>query len=88
MLVVLGVYAVDRARKGVWLNGYRAGATRKVTFGLLGVFLVIYTASVAAKWGLHLAWAPLLGGAVMVPVGYLASRAWSRTYGAEMERAP
>ena len=80
-----GLYVYDRARKGVWLNGYRAGATRKVTFAMLAAFFLIYAGAVYLKFSHGLWWAPLAGGAAMAGVGVLASRRWSRAYRAEVE---
>ena len=39
----------DRRRMGIFINGYRKGATRPLTFVMLGVMLVIVFAEIHAK---------------------------------------
>ena len=85
MCGAFGLYAYDRATKGVWLNGYRRGTTRRVTFAMLAVFLVVYSLSVLAKVGLGWGWAPLAGGALVAVAADAFSRRWSRVYRREVE---
>ncbi len=85
MAGALGLYAYDRATKGVWLNGYRRGTTRKVTFAMLAVFLAVYTLSVLAKVGLGWTWAPVAGGGLVAVAADAFSRRWSRVYRREVE---
>ncbi|HEX2814324.1 MAG TPA: hypothetical protein VHO04_16715 [Sphingopyxis sp.] len=76
----------DRRRYGVFVNGYRKGATLPVTLALLGVLIVTMAAeihahisglSVATKLG-------IAGIAFVVSLG--ASVAWTRIYRRELMR--
>ncbi len=85
--IVLGIVLVvrwDRRRTGMFINGYRAGRTRPVTFGMLAVFLVLYSLSTWLARGLDIHWAPLPLGALAAAVGYYASVLWQRTFKREM----
>gem|GEM_PF-194954 len=86
-VILLGIVLVvrwDRRRTGMFINGYRSGRTRPVSFAMLAVFLVLYSASMwlARERGIH--WAPLPLGAVAAAVGYYASILWQRTFRREM----
>ena len=44
-VAILLIVRSDRRRLGVFINGYRRGKTRRVTFPMLAVILGFYTAS-------------------------------------------
>lgn len=85
MLAVIGIVAVERARNGMFINGWRPGATRGVAVGIFGVYLAIYSLT----WWLKLdrgRWvAPLIGGAVLFPMAWYASRRWMQVYRRELQ---
>ncbi|GAA0312861.1 hypothetical protein GCM10009087_23770 [Sphingomonas oligophenolica] len=86
--ILVGIVLVvrwDRRRTGMFINGYRSGRTRPVTFGMLAVFLILYSASTWLSRGLGIHWAPLALGAVAAAVGYYASVLWARIFKREME---
>lgn len=73
-----------RARRGVFINGLRAGATRPWAAAALGVYMADYTAclwlrDVDGQWA-----APLFGAAVLFPVAWWFSRRINAAYRAEM----
>lgn len=79
-----GIVAWDRRRDGFFVNGYRAGRTRRVTVFVLGAALIALAAGILGRefgWG----WAPLAAGAILFVVATLASMAWERIYRAELE---
>lgn len=85
--IIIGIALVarwDRRRTGMFINGYRAGKTRPVTFAMLGAFLVLYAASVWLSRSEGLRWASLICGVIAVAVGYGASIQWQRTFRREM----
>jgi len=88
MVGVLGVIAWDRRRTGMFINGYRAGPTRPVTFGLLGFALGALALCDWLKLGLGIGWAPLVGGVVVAVVAYFASSIWQRIYLRDLRSAP
>ena len=86
-MILLGIVLVvrwDRRRTGMFINGYRAGRTRPVTFAMLAVFLVLYSASTWLSRSLGIHWAPLPLAAVAAAAGYYASVLWQRTFKREM----
>ena len=87
LLGVALIVAWDRRRTGMFINGYRAGPTRPVTFGLLGFTLVALALCDWLKLGEGVAWAPLAGGAVVAVVGYFASSIWQGIYLRELRSA-
>jgi hypothetical protein len=87
MLVIVAVALLvrsDRRRTGLFINGYRAGATRPITLALVlltigAQFVGAYaTSELAMPW---LAWAL---GAALVPVGFLFSQHWQTVYQREL----
>lgn len=86
-VILLGIVLVvrwDRRRTGMFINGYRSGRTRPVTFGMLAVFLILYSASMwlAREHGIY--WAPLPLGVIAAAAGYYASILWQRTFRREL----
>jgi len=74
----------DRRRTGMFINGYRAGRTRPITFAMLAVFLALYFAGfwLSRDRGMH--WAPLAIGVVTAGLGYHASVFWQRIFRREL----
>ncbi|QNN64678.1 hypothetical protein H9L12_10415 [Sphingomonas rhizophila] len=74
----------DRKRTGMFINGYRRGKTRLVTFAILAALLVLYTLSVRAALsnGDHLT--PLLLGIAAAVLATLGSIQWQRVFVREM----
>src|SRR5579872_6846217 len=82
-LFIVGVALViawDRRRTGMFINGYRAGPTRPLTLSLLAFTLSTLALCDWLKFERGVGWAPLLGGAVVAVVAYLASSIWQRIY--------
>jgi len=80
------VFVYDRRRYGVFINGYRKGATRPFTFALLGVMLGLLVLQIwlrdrHAADVVHLAIA-----AVAFAVGTTASVIWARLFRRDLER--
>ena len=76
---------VMRLRKGMFVNGWRAGATRGVSLAIFGVYMAIYTTT----WWLRIErglWAaPLAGAVILFPMAWYASRRWMQVYRAELQ---
>ena len=86
-LLLLGVGLVirwDRRRTGMFINGYRAGRTRPLTFLLVAVIVVLYMAGVWLVRDRGIWWAPLVTGAIAAGVGYYFSTVWQRIFRREM----
>lgn len=89
-LALVGIAAIasyDRRRYGVFINGYRKGATRPFTFALLAVMIGLMLVQIwlrerDAPGQLHFA----IGLATAL-IGTGASVIWSRIFRREMERA-
>ncbi|MEQ7873603.1 hypothetical protein ABDK56_06310 [Sphingomonas sp. ASV193] len=74
----------DRRRMGVFVNGYRKGATLPVTLALLGVMLVLIFAELHARdSGLSLATKAALALAAAA-IGTAGSVRWQRIYRREL----
>ena len=86
LCAVAAISAYDRKR-GVFVNGYRAGATLPVTLGLLGFSLTGLIAGLVLKDRYGVAWAPLPAGALVAAAGYVGGRLWSHLYRREMGAA-
>lgn len=84
-LVGMGaIYVSEKRRLGVFINGYRRGRTRRVTFPLLAAILGLYVASV--YFGL-MAGRPAVSVAlalVTFVVGYAGSVLWQRVFVREL----
>jgi hypothetical protein len=74
----------DRRRTGMFINGYRAGRTRPLTFLLLAVVLALYAAGFWLSRGRGLWWGPLATGAVAAAIAFQASVVWKRIFRREM----
>ena len=74
----------DRRRLGVFINGYRRGKTRLVTFPMLAIILALYMASF--HFGVTLARPDIslaLALAAFV-IGYIGSTLWQRVFVREL----
>jgi DMSO/TMAO reductase YedYZ heme-binding membrane subunit len=78
----------DRRRTGMFINGYRAGRTRMVTFGLLAFALVVMALTAWLKFERNMIWAPIVGGLVVAAAAYYGSIAWQRVYLRELRETP
>lgn len=78
----------DRRRTGMFINGYRAGRTRPLTFTLLGVTLALLAVGLWLKTSLGLIWGPVACGVATALIAYYASRWWQRIYKRELEETP
>ena len=90
-VLVIGVALVimwDRRRTGMFINGYRAGPTRPVTFALLAFTLATMGLCDWLMFFRAVAWAPFVGGAVVAVVAYFASSIWQRIYLRDLRAAP
>ena len=86
-LLLLGIGLVirwDRRRTGMFINGYRAGRTRPLTFLLVAVIVVLYMAGVWLVRDRGIWWAPLVTGVIAAGVGYYFSTVWQRIFRREM----
>jgi hypothetical protein len=88
LLIILACVPIiihsDRKRMGIFINGYRRGKTRVVTFGILLIWLPLYAVSVYYALDLHNRIVPLLLGAVGFVVGVAGSLIWQRVFVREM----
>jgi hypothetical protein len=73
-----------RKRMGFFVNGYRRGRTLWVALSLLAFVEVVLFGGIWLKDARHIAWAPLVGGAVVAAVTTFASYLWQAAYRAEM----
>lgn len=74
----------DRRRTGMFINGYRRGRTRPLTFAMLAVVLALYMLGFWLVRDRGIWWAPLATGTVAAGFGYYASILWQRTFRREM----
>ena len=82
------VIAWDRKRTGMFINGYRAGRTRPLTFGLLAVSLALAALGVWLKESYGLVWAPVICGVVVAVFAYVMSMTWQNLYRRELRDLP
>jgi hypothetical protein len=87
--VVLGcciaaIVVWDRWRTGMFINGYRAGRTRPLTFTLLAVMLVFLTLSFWLARDLLIGWAPFALGVLATAISYLFSVQWKKIFRQEL----
>jgi hypothetical protein len=74
----------DRRRLGVFVNGYRRGKTRLVTFPLLAMILILYAASCYFALDRHQSAVSLALAAASFVVGYIGSTIWQRVFVREL----
>jgi hypothetical protein len=78
----------DRKRTGMFINGYRAGRTRPMTFSLLAVALSLGALGIWLKLSYGLVWAPVACGVVVAIAAYFMSAAWQNIYRRELKEMP
>jgi drug/metabolite transporter (DMT)-like permease len=90
MVVALGgtafIVSYDRRRYGVFINGYRRGATRPVIAVLLVAILALLVAQIYFRDHGAAPWVRFAIGALAFVVAVVGSVIWSRTFRREMER--
>jgi len=74
----------DRRRTGMFINGYRAGRTRPLTFLLLAMMLALYATGMWLSLDRGVRWAPLVTGSIAAVIGYYKSVVWMRVFRREM----
>lgn len=88
LLAVAAVVAWDRRRTGMFINGYRAGRTRGLTFALLAFTLINLAIGVWFKMERGILWPAVACGVLVTVVAFLASRWWQRIYRRELNETP
>lgn len=85
LMLAVGLIALwDRRRNGVFINGYRRGRTRPLTFVLLGMMLTLLAVSFWLARGKGIYWGPFALAAIAVPVAYAFSVQWKSVFRREM----
>jgi hypothetical protein len=74
----------DRRRTGMFINGYRVGRTRPLTFLLLAMMLALYATGMWLSLDRGMRWAPLVTGSIAAVIGYYKSVVWMRVFRREM----
>ena len=74
----------DRRRLGVFINGYRRGKTRLVTFPMLAIVLVLYMASFYFGVTLGRPDISLALALAAFVIGYIGSTLWQRVFVREL----
>lgn len=90
-IVLAGIPLVilwDRRRTGMFINGYRNGRTRPLTFAMLAFALALGALGVWLKLSRGVWWAPLPCGAVVAAGAWWASARWMRIYRRELSETP
>lgn len=85
MGATVAIVARDRRRDGFFVNGYRPGRTRRITFALVAIAFGALLSAIALKERYGLNWAPVAIGIVLAVVATLASIAWELVYRQELE---
>lgn len=75
----------DRRRDGFFVNGYRPGRTRRITFTLVAIAFAALVSAILLKERYGLDWAPVAIGIVLAVVATIVSIAWERVYRQELE---
>ena len=81
------IMSTDRKRRGVFVNGWRAGRTLPLTLAVVALTVALGLLGLWLSRERGFAWAPLAIGAVLFPVGLLFSKAWEAIYRRELEEA-
>ena len=79
-----GMKVLYQRLTGVWVNGFRKGATRRAIHVWLAAYAVLLCAAAVAEYLLDLRGAMVVGGAVIAAVLYAVNRWWTRIYVAEL----
>jgi len=80
------IVSADRAKRGVWVSGWRAGRTRWVTVLSLVVSIAAMFAALWANLELNMPWLSFALGGVAFVCALLLSKLWERVYRRELER--
>ena len=84
LLVAIALIAWwDLRRTGMFINGYRMGATRPITFAMLAVMLGMTLVGVIGISN-GLAWAPIAAGLISVVLAYGFSVRWQKIFRREL----
>lgn len=84
LMVVIVVY--DRRRYGVFINGYRRGATRPVVAVLLVAMMTLIVVQIHLREEGVENWVPFAVAGVAFVVAVIGSVWWARVFRQEMER--
>lgn len=85
-LILVGLLVVirwDKRRTGLFINGYRRGKTRPITFVMLGTMVALAFISIWLKSG-GIDWAPFAVGGVGAGIAYAFSVQWQRVFRREL----
>lgn len=77
--------ARDRRRDGFFVNGYRIGRTRPITFALVVIAFAALVSAIALKERYGMDWAPVAIGIVLAVVATIVSIVWERVYRQELK---
>jgi drug/metabolite transporter (DMT)-like permease len=80
------IASYDRRRYGMFINGYRRGATRPVVAALLLAIIALMALQIHFREQHAAIWVPLAVAAVTFVVAVIGSVCWSRAFRREMER--
>jgi asparagine N-glycosylation enzyme membrane subunit Stt3 len=72
----------------MFINGYREGRTRPLTFSLLAIALSLGALGVWLKLSYGIVWAPVACGVVVGVAAYFMSAAWQNIYRRELRDMP
>lgn len=81
------IASYDRRRYGMFINGYRRGATRPVVAGLLLALLALMAVQIHFREHGGAPWVKYAVGAAAFVVAVIGSVAWARVFRREMGRA-
>ncbi|WP_267397459.1 MULTISPECIES: hypothetical protein [unclassified Sphingomonas] len=85
LAAAVAIVARDRSRDGFFVNGYRPGRTRQITFVLVAIAFAGLVSAIALKERYGLDWAPVAIGIVLAIVATIVSVFWERVYRQELE---
>jgi len=80
MALVVAIFLHDRRRYGVFINGYRRGATLPLTLALAGAMVVLLVASIHAREAGPSPWTKAGITALTFAFATVISVAWQRVY--------
>ena len=74
----------DRRRTGMFINGYRRGATRWITFAMLAIVMACYFGSTISVLDRNDPWTAALCAMIATIAAYVGSVLWQRRFRREM----
>lgn len=83
-LATSAIVRTDRRRDGMFINGYRRGATLWVTAAILLVSFAGLGVGLYLRHGYGLAWGPVAAGIVVAILCAAGSKLWERAYQREL----